>query len=188
MIFRFIDQVWKIKKKIFIFENIKILAENTRRLSEYNMNLNLDSSLMKINCKNFNKKILIAHENNIINKALKILVSSIFTEKNESFDIIYFNDGNELINFLCDQTRNDVSIKCIIIDEKIECTDGSDIIKVIRGLEINSKIGKMKIILIKNRDDMTFDNNSNYGADIVLTETPNKNNIFNSFCSLNIIP
>lgn len=127
----------------------------------------------------FTKKnfILIADDNQIINDSNKRVIENICRQKKLEYEIIPCNDGIELLKYICDEAYFD-SIKFIITDENMEILNGSEIIKILRIIELRKKAERKTVISVTSHDDsfiIKFIKES--GADAILSKPLSKSKL-----------
>lgn len=136
--------------------------------------------------KNF-PKILIVDDNQFIRESFKKIITDIQKEKKLNFTVIEGNDGIDILNhIIADQTYG--LLKCVFTDENMEYLNGTEAIKIVRGLEKNNKISKNIIVSMTSYEDensksLILDS----GADYILSKPYSKNQIITTLVKFNLI-
>lgn len=123
--------------------------------------------------------ILIADDNHIINDSHKRIIEGICKEKKLEYEIISCYDGIDLLKYICDEAYFD-TIKFIITDENMDILNGSEVIKILRTIELRKKADRKIIVSITSQDDMSilkFIQES--GADAIFSKPLTKNKLMN---------
>jgi CheY-like chemotaxis protein len=123
-------------------------------------------------------KIIIVDDNQFINNSMKNLLEKVLRENNSDYDIIQLTDGIELIKVIIDDQSKGNLIKCVFTDENMEYINGSEAIRILRGLEKKNKVKYVKIFSISCQEDNIYTKlMKDSGADKVLTKPLSKNSL-----------
>lgn len=147
----------------------------------------LDRSILKSD-KNNKNKILIIDDNDFINDSVKQIMEKIIVEYKLDLEVIQGSDGVDMLKLIIEDQKEGNLIKCVFTDEYMEYINGSEAIRIIRGLERDNKIKKNIIFSISSGED---NENCNMilksGADDVLGKPVSKSVIINCLKKFKVI-
>jgi len=153
--------------KINLQDTSQLKANSTPRSFTENLSQSL---IMKSFEKIRNNIVLLADDNHIINESNKRIINKIIKHKQIDLEIITCTDGVEILKYISDEEIFE-DIKIIITDENMEYLNGSEAIKIIRGIEQRKKCPKKLIISLTCHEDNDFINNiKQSGADFIITK------------------
>lgn len=111
------------------------------------------------------EKILIIDDDFMLRKSIIKLIKTYLNDTHVNYEFLEFADGCEAISFMShDSLDNIMSTKIIFTDERMEKTNGSEVIKAVRDLEKVKSIEKIPIISITNEDEETQKSIQEIGA------------------------
>ena len=108
--------------------------------------------------KKTSKKILIIDDNSIILNSLTNLISTTLDKHKIKADIITGNDGLDLIREVIEDHKLGNKLLCCFVDENMEYIGGAQAVSIIRNLENQKKLTKIKICGISS---VEMENNNN---------------------------
>lgn len=119
-------------------------------------------------------KILIVDDNHTVRKSFTNILQS-FKLISDFFQLIECEDGIDMIKLIIEDQRQDNLIKAVFTDESMEYINGSEAIKILKGLEMNSKIKRCFYFSITAfEDEYNMERILNSGADLILSKPASK--------------
>lgn len=132
--------------------------------------------------------ILLADDNEIINKSHKKILLDIFSQVNLDYDVVEIFDGYDVIKFALNLDKDYDKLKLIITDENMSYLNGSKAIEFLREYEKKKNYPKIKTISSTSYDDISTTHNLiKIGFDIVIFKPIYKNNLISALMDLNLI-
>ena len=134
------------------------------------------------------EKILIVDDNHYISEATQNILKKVLTEACRNMEIILASDGVDILHHVIQDQSKGNEIKCILTDENMEYMNGSEAIRIIRGLEKRNKTKFVKIISVTgNEESQYIDKIKSAGAQLVMGKPLSKLLLAKFLKDLNII-